>query len=111
MTLEENLDDIETLSNDKSLKRQVTKAIKYASTKLGNTPSVCKKYYIYPGLLDAYLERKMARIIQNFSETYGPRELSLEERKTLYFLEHHLLNNEKSPLPNKQAGENNPNQR
>ena len=91
MTLEENLADLEKITDDKALKKQVTKAIKYASTKLGNTPSVCKKYYIYPGLLDAYLEGTMSKIIQNFSDTYGPRELSLEERKTLYFLEHHLL--------------------
>lgn len=92
MTLEENLAEI-TTSDDKILKKQITKAVKYASSRLGNTPSVCKKYYVYPGLLDAYLQKTMSSIIQNFSETYGPKELSLEERKTLYFLEHHLLEN------------------
>ena len=76
--------------SEKTLKTNINKAIKYASSKLGNTPSVCRKYYVYPGLLDSYLQRTLSQIIQQFSEKYGPSGLSLEEKKVLYFLENHL---------------------
>jgi DNA topoisomerase I len=72
------------------LKRNITKAVTYAASKLGNTPSVCRKNYIYPGLLDSYLAGTLSSIIQDFQEEYGANNLSKEEQKTEYFLSHHL---------------------
>jgi DNA topoisomerase-1 len=36
-------------------KRNVVEAIKAVSAKLGNTPSVCRKCYVHPAVLEAYL--------------------------------------------------------
>jgi DNA topoisomerase-1 len=36
-------------------KKNVVAAIKSVALKLGNTPSVCRKCYIHPAVLEAYL--------------------------------------------------------
>ena len=47
-------------------KRVVKKAIAAVSEALGNTPTVCRKYYIHPALIDAYLTGELAAIFQRF---------------------------------------------
>lgn len=37
-------------------KRTITEAIKRVSEELGNTPAICKKSYVHPAILDAYLQ-------------------------------------------------------
>ncbi|SFU65061.1 DNA topoisomerase IB [Pseudoduganella namucuonensis] len=37
-------------------KRNIVRAIETVAGKLGNTPSVCRKCYVHPAVLDAYLE-------------------------------------------------------
>jgi DNA topoisomerase-1 len=41
-------------------KRQVTGAIKSVAQELGNTPAVCRKAYVHPVVLNAYLEGSLA---------------------------------------------------
>lgn len=41
-------------------KRQVSSAIKSVAAELGNTPSVCRKAYVHPVVLNAYLEGSLA---------------------------------------------------
>jgi DNA topoisomerase I len=85
------LENCDVSEKSNALKRNITLAMKHASQKLGNTPSVCRKHYVYPGLLDAYLEGKMSEIIDGFKDEYGQVGLSKEERKALYFLEYYLV--------------------
>ena len=40
----------------KEADRNVLRAVDYTASKLGNTRSVCRKYYIHPALVEAYLE-------------------------------------------------------
>jgi len=44
-------------------KRQVVQAIEQVSRTLGNTPSVCRKSYVHPAVLEAYLSGAMAGAI------------------------------------------------
>ena len=37
-------------------KREVVAAVKAVAQRLGNTPAVCRKCYIHPGVIDTYLE-------------------------------------------------------
>jgi DNA topoisomerase-1 len=37
-------------------KRNISSAIKTAAAQLGNTPSVCRKCYVHPAILEAYME-------------------------------------------------------
>lgn len=43
-----------------TLKKDVVAAIKEVSARLGNTVAVCRKCYVHPEVLDAYLEQKLA---------------------------------------------------
>jgi DNA topoisomerase-1 len=42
-------------------KRQVSAAIKHVAAELGNTPAVCRKAYVHPAVLHAYLEGALAQ--------------------------------------------------
>ena len=42
--------------------RNIVRAIDEVSERLGNTRAVCRKYYVHPALLEAYLEGRMVRL-------------------------------------------------
>jgi DNA topoisomerase-1 len=47
-------------------KRVIKKTICAVAEVLGNTPTVCRNYYVHAGVLDAYLEGQFAKIVQRF---------------------------------------------
>ncbi len=49
------LQEFEPPANATQAKKNVVEAIKAVAAKLGNTPSVCRKCYIHPAVLEAYL--------------------------------------------------------
>lgn len=68
-------------------KRNINDAIKAVAARLGNTPAVCRKCYVHPEVLDAYLEQALANLPDGHS---GPGELAgltPEEADTLAFLQ------------------------
>jgi DNA topoisomerase-1 len=46
------------------LKKDIVTAIKSVSQRLGNTPSVCRKCYVHPAILDAYLNHSMPALLK-----------------------------------------------
>jgi DNA topoisomerase-1 len=40
-------------------KHNVVEAVKRAAAELGNTPAICRKSYVHPGVIDAYLHRTL----------------------------------------------------
>lgn len=48
------LAEIGTAENEKSLKKNIVKAVKKVAEQLGNTPSVCRGSYIHPMILKSY---------------------------------------------------------
>jgi DNA topoisomerase-1 len=40
-------------------KHRVTQAVKQVAEKLGNTPTICRKCYIHPAVVEAYLDRAL----------------------------------------------------
>lgn len=50
------LRDIGPASTKREAERNVVQAIDHAAARLGNTRTVCRKYYIHPTLIAAYLE-------------------------------------------------------
>jgi DNA topoisomerase-1 len=52
------LSGFEPFSSVTEAKRNVVQAIKTVAQRLGNTPAVCRKCYVHPAVLDAYLEGK-----------------------------------------------------
>ncbi len=74
-------------------KRNVTEAIKTTAERLGNTPAICRKCYVHPGVIDAYMEGSLLNFFKHYDEN-GLKNVSVqeglspEEPKVLAFLEH-----------------------
>jgi DNA topoisomerase I len=49
-------------------KKNVIEALDAVSKKLGNTRTVCKKYYVHPGLIRLYEEQSLKRYIQHLDD-------------------------------------------
>ncbi len=56
------LQEFEAFDSQAQAKRNVVRAIESVARRLGNTPSVCRKCYVHPGVLDAYLEGSMLEL-------------------------------------------------
>jgi DNA topoisomerase-1 len=70
-------------------KRNVVYAIESVSRRLGNTRSICRKCYVHPSLIDAYLDGRMSRLLDFSSSLNGKRSLPRlhrQEMKVLDFL-------------------------
>lgn len=73
-------------------KKNITKAIKQAAKQLGNRPATCRKYYVHPAIIDAYLDGSLLPTMQEQEEvetedsTYA---LNFQERGVLAILEQH----------------------
>lgn len=46
-------------AGDEPVKKHVTEAIKEAAAALGNTPAVCRDYYVHPDVTEAYLDGRL----------------------------------------------------
>jgi len=55
-------------------KRNIRDAIKAVAALLGNTPTICRKCYVHPALLDAYLEGELGRLM-----AFKPRKRAAQE--------------------------------
>lgn len=55
----EMLWEFEKFESETEAKRNVVQAIKQVATRLGNTPSVCRKCYVHPVVLDCYMSGAM----------------------------------------------------
>jgi DNA topoisomerase I len=51
--------ELEKFESETEAKRNVVKAIKQVAARLGNTPSVCRKCYVHPVVLDSYMSRAL----------------------------------------------------
>src|SRR5436190_5343463 len=70
--------------NTRGAKKQLTRAIARVADELGNTPAVCKKGYIHPAVIAAYLAGGLKPIKER--DDVDPYQLSAEERSLLAML-------------------------
>lgn len=87
------LREFEAFDSATGAKRNVTRAIEQVATRLGNTPSVCRKSYVHPEILDAYLEGALLESLKREVEAELRDELaglSGEEAAVLAFLRERL---------------------
>lgn len=71
-------------------KKHITEAIKEASQHLGNTPAICRKCYVHPDVLDAYLHGTFLKTLQEQEARRQQKEfagLHPEEVALMEFLE------------------------
>ncbi|WP_158793277.1 DNA topoisomerase IB [Granulicella sp. L60] len=81
----ELLYEFEEFQSETQAKRNVVQAIKSVAARLGNTPSVCRKCYVHPAVLDSYMSGAMLEKVRrrvheeapNASEDLQHQELAL----------------------------------
>ena len=76
------------LTEEKPTKKQLVQAVELVANLLGNTPSVCRKCYIHPAILDGYLEGKLTKIMSGKNGHKNPslQGLAPEEVSVLHYL-------------------------
>ncbi len=53
-------------------KRAISQAMKEASQRLGNTPTICRNSYVHPQVIDAYLDQRLAPLWQSEGASASP---------------------------------------
>ncbi|GAC1583506.1 MAG: DNA topoisomerase IB [Candidatus Elarobacter sp.] len=78
-------------------KNAVTEAIKRVAEKLGNTPAVCKKSYIHPGVIDEFLNSGALDLIEKAVRKADPHALTRHEAAVIDLVER-IVTRENQPL-------------
>jgi DNA topoisomerase-1 len=74
---------LEPFGSQRQAKKNVVSAIEQVADRVGNTPAVCRKCYVHPQVIDAYLDGTPILIDRSAKRSRG---LSGEERAVLRFL-------------------------
>ncbi len=85
-----SLQDLGPYETETQAKRNVVDAIKSASKQLGNTPTICRKSYIHPEIIDAYLNGSLLNALKQDDKqavVQALHGLHPEEISVLAFLE------------------------
>jgi DNA topoisomerase I len=83
------LGEFEPAEAEAAAKRNIRKAIETVAARLGNTPAICRKCYVHPEVLAAYLDGKLAKLLQTAPDKALKRAfaaLPAEEAATLLLL-------------------------
>jgi DNA topoisomerase-1 len=94
------LQEFEDFDSKASAKRNVTKAIERVAERLGNTQAICRKCYVHPAVIDAYLDRSLVQTLkrQTELELRGTlRRLSAEEAAVLALLQQRMEQELRAP--------------
>jgi DNA topoisomerase-1 len=57
-------------------KKNIVAALDEVSKKLGNSRTVCKKYYVHPGIIQLYEEKNLAKYLSELDKIEEPDELT-----------------------------------
>lgn len=87
------LQEFEKFDSEAQAKKNIVRAIESVAEKLGNTPSICRKCYVHPAVLDAYLDGAVLQALRERTEEELVEELHAlepEEAAVLALLEERL---------------------
>ena len=62
------LKEYESFDSEAGAKKNIVAAIERVAERLGNTPSVCRKCYVHPAILEAYLDGSMLDALRKKAE-------------------------------------------
>lgn len=69
-------------------KKKLAELFRMVSKELGNTPAVCKKYYVHPLIVDLYQKRELKKYLDKLQKNDAAEEgLSTEEKVVMKILE------------------------
>ncbi len=84
------------VDTDAEIKRNIVRVIDKVSAALGNTRTVCRKYYVHPILITLYENRQLPMYIASKGDAgknNGESDLTPEEKMLIKILESNLYNN------------------
>lgn len=87
------LREFEHFDSEAGAKRNIRTAIESVASRLGNTPTICRKCYIHPHILDSYLKGGLLLQVKDAVESELSEDLSRlrpEEAAVLGLLQAHL---------------------
>jgi len=58
----------ERFDSQAQAKKNIVKAIETVAQRLGNTPAVCRKCYVHPGVINAYLDGTLVQTLKQRAE-------------------------------------------
>ena len=61
---------------DTDCKKNIVAALDEVSKKLGNSRTVCKKYYVHPGIIQLYEEKNLNKYLSELDKIEEPDELT-----------------------------------
>ncbi len=88
------LQEFEAFDSETQAKKNIVRAIERVAERLGNTPSICRKCYVHPAVLDSYLEGSMLDALQQRTEQElidALHELRPEEAAVMALLQQRLV--------------------
>jgi DNA topoisomerase-1 len=62
------LREFEEFDSQAAAKRNITRAIERVAERLGNTTAVCRKSYVHPAVIEAYLDRSLIKTLKRRTE-------------------------------------------
>jgi DNA topoisomerase-1 len=82
------LEELGPAEHERLAKKNIVEAIRTVSSKLGNTPAVCRRCYVHPAILEGYADGHLARALSKRSAAgkNGPHDLRPEEAAVVAFL-------------------------
>jgi DNA topoisomerase-1 len=87
------LREFEPADSDTQAKKNLVAAIKAVADRLGNTPSVCRKCYVHPAVMESYLGGSMVKVFEEDVKREVDKQLQAlrkEELDVLHLLEHRV---------------------
>ena len=100
------LQAFETFESPTAAKKNVVRAIEDVARELGNTPSVCRKCYVHPAIIDAYLDGSTLDVLTQQAEeelVENMHALRPEEDAVLGLLEKQLAASVETAAPSRTA--------
>jgi DNA topoisomerase-1 len=87
------LQELSRFESPTQAKKNLVRAVEHVAERLGNTPTICRKCYIHPAIIDSYLEGSMRIALKRRAEkalSRDLRELRPQEAAVLGMLQQRL---------------------
>ena len=87
------LEEFQAFDSEAQAKRNVVRAIESVAERLGNTPAICRKCYVHPSVIEAYMEGAALHTVRDAIDeelAQSLDELSSEEAAVLTLLRRRL---------------------
>ena len=96
------LHELEAFDSDTQAKKNVVSAIETVAERLGNTAAICRKCYVHPEIIDAYMDGSLVQTLKRRAEaelSESLRGLEPEEAAVLAFLQQRLAREAEEQAP------------